>query len=66
VLWSTPEGMSFLYKRLNDGKFVWPQMRDGKVCLSAAQLSMLLDNGVRSIIQLMGAICNGDSRGLRA
>ena len=43
VLWATPEGMSFLYKRLNDAKFVWPQMRDGKVCLSVAQLSMLLE-----------------------
>ena len=61
-----PEGMSFLYKRLNDAKFVWPQMHDGKVCLSTAQLSMLLDNGARSIIELMGAIPNGDSRGLQA
>jgi transposase len=43
VLWATAEGMSFLYKRLNDAKFVWPQVRDGKVCLSAAQLSMLLE-----------------------
>jgi len=43
VLWATPERMSFLYKRLNDAKFVWPQMRDGKVCLSVAQLSMLLE-----------------------
>jgi len=40
---ATPEGMSFLYKRLNDAKFVWPQVRDGTVCLSAAQLSMLLE-----------------------
>jgi transposase len=43
VLWATPEGMSFLYKHLNDGKFVWPQVRDGTVCLSAAQLAMLLE-----------------------
>jgi transposase len=40
VLWATPEGMSFLYKRLNDAKFVWPQVRDGTVCLSAAQLEV--------------------------
>jgi transposase len=43
VLWATPDGMNFLYKRLNDAKFVWPQVRDGTVCLSAAQLSMLLE-----------------------
>ena len=43
VLWASPEGMSFLYKRLNDAKFVWPQVREGTVCLSAAQLSMLLE-----------------------
>ena len=43
VLWATPEGMCFFYKRLNDAKFIWPQVRDGAVCLSAAQLSMLLE-----------------------
>ena len=43
VLWATPEGLCFFYKRLNDAKFVWPQVRDGTVCLSAAQLSMLLE-----------------------
>jgi transposase len=43
VLWASAEGMSLLYKRLNDGKFVWPQVRDGTVCLSAAQLAMLLE-----------------------
>ena len=67
VLWSTPEGMCFFYKRLNDkGRFTWPQARDGSIALSAAQLSMLLDNGAHSIIQLMGSIRNGDSRGLEA
>jgi transposase len=31
------------YKRLSDGKFVWPQAQGGTVALSAAQLSMLLE-----------------------
>jgi transposase len=43
VLWATPEGMCFFYKRLNDSRFVWPQAQDGTVSLSAAQLSMLLE-----------------------
>jgi transposase len=43
VLWAAPEGMCFFYKRLSDSRFVWPQVRDGTVCLSVAQLSMLLE-----------------------
>ena len=43
VLWSTPEGMCCFYKRLSDTKFVWPRAQNGTVCLSAAQLSMLLE-----------------------
>jgi transposase len=43
VLWAAPEGMCIFYKRLNDSRFVWPQVRSGTVCLSAAQLSMLLE-----------------------
>lgn len=32
-----------LAKRLERGKFVWPQAQDGTVHLSPAQLSMLLE-----------------------
>ncbi len=31
------------YKRLEKGRFVWPQAKDGAVSLTAAQLSMLLE-----------------------
>jgi len=31
------------YKRLESGHFVWPQARSGTVCLTNAQLSMLLE-----------------------
>jgi transposase len=31
------------YKRLEKGRFVWPQAKDGSVSLSAAQLAMLLE-----------------------
>jgi len=30
-------------KRLEKGRFVWPAAKDGKVCVTAAQLSMLLE-----------------------
>jgi len=36
-------GMCLFAKRLEDGKFQWPKMRDGVMRLSAAQLSALLD-----------------------
>lgn len=43
VLWYTGDGLALFYKRLSDGKFVWPQVKDGTVAMSAAQLSMLLE-----------------------
>ena len=30
-------------KRLERGRFIWPQVQNGSVSLSAAQLSMLLE-----------------------
>lgn len=43
VLWSDGDGMCLLAKRLERGRFVWPQAEAGSVSLSAAQLSMLLE-----------------------
>lgn len=43
VLWSDGDGMCLLAKRLERGRFVWPQAENGSVSLSAAQLSMLLE-----------------------
>jgi transposase len=31
------------YKRLERGRFIWPQASDGRVVLTPAQLSMLLE-----------------------
>src|SRR5882724_2103808 len=63
ILWDSQDGLCLFYKRLRGGgRFVWPRAESGAVCLSAAQLSMLLDNGARSIIELMGIICNGQLR----
>ena len=35
--------MNLYAKRLERGRFVWPQATHGTVCLSSAQLSMLLE-----------------------
>ena len=43
VLWYSQDGLCLFCKRLSNGKFVWPQAMSGTVCLSAAQLSMLLE-----------------------
>ena len=43
VLWWSGDGMCLFIKRLERGRFVWPQAHSGSVCLSAAQLSMLLE-----------------------
>ena len=43
VLWFDGQGLKLLAKRLERGRFVWPQAVDGRVAMSAAQLSMLLE-----------------------
>ena len=43
VLWWDGDGLCLLAKRLERGRFVWPQATEGRVALSAAQLSMLLE-----------------------
>lgn len=43
VLWWTGDGLCLLAKRLEKGRFVWPQASGGSVALSQAQLSMLLE-----------------------
>lgn len=43
LLWWDGDGLCLLAKRLEAGKFVWPQASDGTVSLTAAQLSMLLE-----------------------
>jgi transposase len=43
ILWFDGDGLCLFAKRLERGKFVWPQARDGTCALSSAQLSMLLE-----------------------
>ena len=37
------QGLCLYAKRMEKGRFVWPQAREGAVSLTAAQLSMLLE-----------------------
>lgn len=43
MLWWDGDGLCLFAKRLERGRFIWPQATDGSIHLSAAQLSMLLE-----------------------
>ena len=43
VLWADRDGLCLFAKRLERGRFVWPQASSGVVHLTPAQLSMLLE-----------------------
>ena len=43
VLWWDGDGLCLFAKRLERGRFEWPQASDGTISLSRAQLSMLLE-----------------------
>jgi transposase len=42
-LWFDGDGLCLFAKRLEKGRFIWPQATEGTVSLSRAQLSMLLE-----------------------
>ena len=43
LLWWDGQGMCLFAKRLEKGRFIWPQADAGAVSLTPAQLSMLLE-----------------------
>lgn len=43
ILWWGGDGLCLFVKRLERGRFVWPQAESGRVYLTSAQLSMLLE-----------------------
>ena len=43
ILWHDDTGMSLYAKRLERGRFVWPQAKDGVASLTPATHSMLLE-----------------------
>jgi transposase len=43
LLWWDGDGLCLFAKRLERGRFVWPQAEDGTVAMTRAQLAMLLE-----------------------
>ena len=43
LIWFDGDGLCLFAKRLERGRFVWPQASGGTVALTAAQLAMLLE-----------------------
>jgi transposase len=43
LLWFDGDGLCLFQKRLERGRFIWPQAESGTVSLTRAQLSMLLE-----------------------
>lgn len=43
IIWWDQQGACLFSKRLEKGRFVWPAAKDGKVSVTASQLSMLLE-----------------------
>lgn len=43
LLWFDGDGLCLFAKRLERGRFIWPKVEQGKVALTRAQLSMLLE-----------------------
>lgn len=43
IVWWDGQGACLFSKRLENGRFVWPSPADGKLSVTSAQLSMLLE-----------------------
>ncbi|WP_191121342.1 IS66 family insertion sequence element accessory protein TnpB [Serratia marcescens] len=43
LLWADEDGLCLFVKRLERGRFVWPAVSDGKIHLTPAQLTTLLE-----------------------
>jgi transposase len=43
LVWFDGDGLCLFQKRLERGRFIWPQATSGSVALTPAQLSMLLE-----------------------
>jgi transposase len=42
ILWADADGLCLFTKRLEEGQFIWPAVRDGKIAITRTQLTMLL------------------------
>jgi len=44
AIWHDGLGLSLYAKRLEHGRFIWPETKDGMVSLSSGQMSYLLED----------------------
>ncbi|KNC91803.1 IS66 family insertion sequence element accessory protein TnpB [Trabulsiella odontotermitis] len=43
ILWADADGLNLFAKRLEEGHFIWPAVRDSKIAITRSQLAILLD-----------------------
>lgn len=43
ILWADADGLCLFTKRLEEGLFIWPAVREGKISITRSQFAMLLD-----------------------
>ncbi|HED1420133.1 TPA: IS66 family transposase [Kluyvera georgiana] len=56
ILWADRDGLCLFAKRLERGRFVWPVTREGKVHLTPAQLSMLLEGIINTAFRVIETV----------
>ena len=57
VLWWDRQGFCLFYKTLDKATFVWPSAKDGKVSITPAQLSSLLEGMDWRLTRAASPIC---------
>jgi transposase len=60
ILWFDGDGLCLFAKRLERGRFIWPQATEGTVSLTRAQLSMLMEGARDSpvFMRLLWIFCH--------
>src|ERR1039458_477897 len=62
LLWFDGDGLCLFSKRLERGRFIWPQATEGTVLLTRAQLSMLLEVVTHGVSRDCCPDCGGQLR----
>lgn len=49
ILWADADGLCLFTKRLEEGQFIWPVVRDGKIALTRSQLASTAEEALKRI-----------------